>query len=276
MATPPASTWSDNDVRFARLALAAAEIACGVRDLAWTPDLLHLNDWTSALTPGYLAWRGRPLPSVLTIHNLAYQGLFERRAPAPARRAGERLPDRRRRVLRQAVLPQGRHRLCVARHDGELDLRARDHDARARLRARRALAGAGRRGPAHRHPQRHRRKLGPAHRPVSGKPVRGREPQGQGRQSRRGPQGIRARRVARAALCRGVAARAPEGRRPRDRGGRDHRARRRPDRRHRARRGRARAVAGKSRARAIPTGSASGSASRRGRRGGCMPAAISS
>ena len=70
--------WSDNDVRFARLALAAAEIACGVRDLAWTPDLLHLNDWTSALTPGYLAWRGRPLPSVLTIHNLAYQGLFER------------------------------------------------------------------------------------------------------------------------------------------------------------------------------------------------------
>src|SRR4051812_5529555 len=69
--------WSDNDVRLARLALAAAEIACGVRDLAWTPDLLHLNDWTSALTPGYLAWRGRPLPSVLTIHNLAYQGLFE-------------------------------------------------------------------------------------------------------------------------------------------------------------------------------------------------------
>jgi starch synthase len=69
--------WSDNDVRFARLALAAAEIACGVRDLAWTPDLLHLNDWTSALTPGYLAWRGRPMPSVLTIHNLAYQGLFE-------------------------------------------------------------------------------------------------------------------------------------------------------------------------------------------------------
>ena len=43
--------WSDNDVRFARLALAAAKIACGLRDLAWTPDLLHLNDWTSALTP---------------------------------------------------------------------------------------------------------------------------------------------------------------------------------------------------------------------------------
>ena len=69
--------WADNDVRFGRLALAAAEIACGVGDLGWRPDLLHLNDWPSALTPGYLAWRGKPMPSVLTIHNLAYQGLFE-------------------------------------------------------------------------------------------------------------------------------------------------------------------------------------------------------
>jgi starch synthase len=69
--------WADNDVRFARLGLAGAEIACGVADLGWNPNLLHLNDWPSALTSGYLAWRGRPMPSVLTIHNLAYQGLFE-------------------------------------------------------------------------------------------------------------------------------------------------------------------------------------------------------
>src|SRR5215203_4436645 len=83
MATPPASVGATTTSALpgGRLrrprSIAAAEIACGVRDLAWTPDLLHLNDWTSALTPGYLAWRGRPLPSVLTIHNLAYQGLFE-------------------------------------------------------------------------------------------------------------------------------------------------------------------------------------------------------
>jgi starch synthase len=77
--------WPDNDVRFARLALAAAEIACGVGHLRWRPDLLHLNDWPSALAPAYLAWRGASVPSVLTIHNLAYQGLFAReRLPALA------------------------------------------------------------------------------------------------------------------------------------------------------------------------------------------------
>ena len=69
--------WSDNDIRFARLSLAAAEIAAGIDDLGWKADLLHLNDWPSSLAPAYLAWRGLEVPSVLTIHNLAYQGLFD-------------------------------------------------------------------------------------------------------------------------------------------------------------------------------------------------------
>lgn len=68
--------WLDNDVRFARLGLAAAEIAAGCADLDWKPDLLHLNDWPSALAPAFLAWRGLSTPTILTIHNLAYQGLF--------------------------------------------------------------------------------------------------------------------------------------------------------------------------------------------------------
>ncbi len=71
--------WVDNDIRFARLSLAAVEIAAGAGDPTWGPDFLHLNDWPSALTSGYLAWRGITTPSVLTIHNLAYQGLFDRR-----------------------------------------------------------------------------------------------------------------------------------------------------------------------------------------------------
>ncbi len=70
--------WSDNDIRFARLSMAAAEIAAGVGDLGWKPDLLHINDWPSSLAPAYLAWRGVEIPSVLTVHNLAYQGLFSR------------------------------------------------------------------------------------------------------------------------------------------------------------------------------------------------------
>jgi len=70
--------WTDNDLRFARLGLAAAQIASGTGDPYWIPDLLHLNDWTSALAPAYLAWSGRSTPSVLTIHNLAHRGLFAR------------------------------------------------------------------------------------------------------------------------------------------------------------------------------------------------------
>ncbi|MGE3334553.1 MAG: glycogen synthase GlgA [Rhodospirillaceae bacterium] len=81
-----ARDWADNDVRFARLALAAADIATGTRSGAqasWSADVVHVNDWASALTPAYLKWRGQQVPSILTIHNLAYQGLFERsRLPA--------------------------------------------------------------------------------------------------------------------------------------------------------------------------------------------------
>ena len=71
--------WPDNDIRFARLSLAAADFAAGIADPSWTPDNLHLNDWPSALARGYLAWRGLGTPSLLTIHNLAYQGCFDAR-----------------------------------------------------------------------------------------------------------------------------------------------------------------------------------------------------
>jgi starch synthase len=68
--------WSDNDIRFGRFASAAAELAAGTLDRNWAADLVHANDWQSALAPAYLTWRGSRVPSILTIHNLAYQGLF--------------------------------------------------------------------------------------------------------------------------------------------------------------------------------------------------------
>ncbi len=68
--------FHDNDVRFARLSLSAAEIASGEADPGWKPDIVHANDWPSALTAGYMRWRGLDTPSIFTIHNLAYQGLF--------------------------------------------------------------------------------------------------------------------------------------------------------------------------------------------------------
>ena len=75
--------WADNDLRFGRLGLTAAQIAAELPDLDWTPDLLHLNDWPSGLASAYTHWAGISVPSVLTIHNLAYQGLFDQTRLSP-------------------------------------------------------------------------------------------------------------------------------------------------------------------------------------------------
>jgi starch synthase len=81
--------WKDNDIRFATLSSVAADIASGHAGMNWQPDLLHLNDWPCALAACYLDWRHQqPTPSVLTIHNLAYQGIFPE---SSARRIG--VPD---------------------------------------------------------------------------------------------------------------------------------------------------------------------------------------
>jgi starch synthase len=70
--------WPDNDVRFGRFASAAAQLAAGTLDQNWAADLVHANDWQAALVPAYLAWNAIRIPTILTIHNLAYQGLFPR------------------------------------------------------------------------------------------------------------------------------------------------------------------------------------------------------
>lgn len=74
---PEGNEWTDNHIRFARLGLAAADLALGKGHLGWRPDIVHSNDWPSALAPAYMALRNQPTPSVFTIHNLAFQGLFD-------------------------------------------------------------------------------------------------------------------------------------------------------------------------------------------------------
>ncbi len=85
---PAGRDWPDNDVRFGRLASVAAQLAAGTLDKNWAADLVHANDWQAALVPAYLAWNAVNIPTILTIHNLAYQGLFAkeslRRIGAPA------------------------------------------------------------------------------------------------------------------------------------------------------------------------------------------------
>lgn len=67
--------WEDNWRRFAALARAAADLAGGaVKGQRF--DLVHAHDWQTGLTPAYLAFGGVAVPSVMTIHNMAFQGYF--------------------------------------------------------------------------------------------------------------------------------------------------------------------------------------------------------
>lgn len=70
--------FSDNPARFSFLSRAAFQLC---RKLDWYPEILHAHDWPSALVPVYrdssLAGRGFDrTATVLTIHNLGYQGLY--------------------------------------------------------------------------------------------------------------------------------------------------------------------------------------------------------
>ncbi len=76
-ARPDGTDWPDNDLRFARLSLAAAQLAQGVGGLDWVPDLLHVNDWPTALAPAFLRWDGARVPNLITAHNIAHQGVFD-------------------------------------------------------------------------------------------------------------------------------------------------------------------------------------------------------
>ena len=73
---PDGKDWPDNAARFAALAKVAADVSRGAVP-GFAPDVVHCHDWQAALTPAYLAYgEGRPVPSVITVHNLAFQGWF--------------------------------------------------------------------------------------------------------------------------------------------------------------------------------------------------------
>ena len=80
---PDSEDWPDNHLRFGALCRAAARIATGGID-GWQPDLVHLHDWQAGLTAAWLKLGHRPAPpSLLTIHNIAFQGLFPPEAATP-------------------------------------------------------------------------------------------------------------------------------------------------------------------------------------------------
>lgn len=68
--------WQDNWRRFAALGRVGADIAAGViKD--YQPDIVHAHDWQSAMTLAYMRYgEAADVPSVMTVHNLAFQGQF--------------------------------------------------------------------------------------------------------------------------------------------------------------------------------------------------------
>ena len=70
--------WPDNALRFAALARIAADIGLGFVS-SFVPDIVHAHDWHAALALAYMHYSNRRRPAtVMTVHNLAYQGVFPR------------------------------------------------------------------------------------------------------------------------------------------------------------------------------------------------------
>ena len=76
---PPAEGYPDNLERFTFLSRGSLEVC---KALGFTPDVIHANDWQTALVPVFVntfEW-AKPLhgsATIYSIHNLAYQGVFD-------------------------------------------------------------------------------------------------------------------------------------------------------------------------------------------------------
>ncbi len=73
--------YPDNYLRFAAFSRAVAEVVRQREQSGNPTDVIHLHDWPTALVPAYLGERraGERAPkTVLTIHNVAHQGVFPR------------------------------------------------------------------------------------------------------------------------------------------------------------------------------------------------------
>ena len=71
----PTGDWGDNPQRFAALSWVASRMAREGAGDGWKPDVLHVHDWQAGFAPAYLAFGGAAgVGSVMTIHNIAFQG----------------------------------------------------------------------------------------------------------------------------------------------------------------------------------------------------------
>jgi len=66
-------------MRFGMLSKVAALMGSVASPVAWQADVVHCNDWQSGLAPAYLQMTpSTHAKSVMTVHNMAFQGNFDR------------------------------------------------------------------------------------------------------------------------------------------------------------------------------------------------------
>ncbi len=70
--------YGDNHYRFSLLCRVASHIAVIGRYIGFEVDMFHVNDWQASLTPVYYSQTGNKfIPTLLTIHNIKYKGLYD-------------------------------------------------------------------------------------------------------------------------------------------------------------------------------------------------------
>lgn len=65
--------YTNNDIRFGIFCAAVVKLALFLK-----VDLIHANDWHTALVPLFVKRDNLSLKTLFTIHNLAYQGIFDK------------------------------------------------------------------------------------------------------------------------------------------------------------------------------------------------------
>jgi starch synthase len=71
----PEEIYTQDDLK--RFLFFSLSIPAIISQLNLRPDIIHCHDWHTALTPLWLRKAKMMVPSIFTIHNLAYQGSFD-------------------------------------------------------------------------------------------------------------------------------------------------------------------------------------------------------
>ncbi|MDG2482806.1 MAG: glycogen/starch synthase [Alphaproteobacteria bacterium] len=86
------AAWPDSDRQFWSFSEAVADLAEDRAGLGWRADVVHVNDWHTAPVSLIMKASGSAIPTVLSIHNHAFQGLFDK-ADLPYLKAHDFMPE---------------------------------------------------------------------------------------------------------------------------------------------------------------------------------------